>query len=469
METNSYPTFPINRGVDLSSSRFDMFDLSFLPLSALLNCNEMVVSLLKGHDIQDELEKGVNANGVTEKSPFLSPLVWVALINLSDWEKEKTMIRKMLLSKIDCNYVGLCGFNLFHVYVVEALLMHSGFQKLVWWVDKPMVDCNVFSLCLQHRPHISLLHPVELITKIVAQFPDCGDRAQKVLCYLISRGMSCHYLPQGWKPQPNNLFMQERFQQQQTVTTPYDEQHFNTKQEYLPTPQMNKLQDIPPEQHLLFVSSKDLHFYFHASYMDPIFKTHKFPFTMEPVEKDLLERWNKLFEKKWIPREEFLMESPPFLCHDEFMNADKMFFHLLNQWISPLYPYSRMIMLSTFPLNEKMYEYLCLRMRSSMFHLSPFHEKCTTSWKNFFLWACYDCVHEFLFANQMEELISQLEIFYSWTTPFLEEFPNVDTFILMNSFHSTMYQVFSEEFDFTMCQVYHLFKKMSFFMKKTTS
>jgi hypothetical protein len=460
METNS---FPIHRGDDLSPSQLDdnNMNLSFLPLSALSNCNEIIVSLLRGKDILEEIEKSVN--GVAEKSPFLSPLVWVALVYVSDWEQEKKIIRNMLLSKIDCNYVGLCGFNLFHVYLVQSLLADTGFQKLKWWADKPMVDCNIFSLSLHNRPHIVMLHPSQLVSKIVGQSHSLKGRADRVLSYLVSRGMSCHYLDNDWKPLPDDVSMKERFLKQKTHTTRNKK---NSNHQYLPTPQMNPLGDIPSDQHLLFTSSTRLTFRFHASFMESIIKTHRFPFTMETVTRKMLEKWDRVFEDQWVPREEFLIGSAPFLCHDEYMDADKMFIHLLNRWVAPIYPYSRIIMISSFPLTDRMYEYMCMRLRSSMFHLHPFHKKCETTWKDFFFWACYDCVNEFLFANQIEELVSQLEIFYSWTTPFLEEFPDVETFILMNSFQSTTYTVFSEEFDYTMFQVYHLFKKMLLFMKK---
>ena len=462
METNSYPTFSVIRGIDLLHSQFDKLGPSFIPLSVLLDCHEM------GNDMQEETGRGVDANGVAEKSPFFSPLVWVALLHVSDWEREKSILRKMLLAKIDCNYIGLCGFNLFHIYLVQSLISETGFQKLQWWVDKPMVDCNIFSLFLCDHPQITMLHPAQLVSKIVARFPRYKARAEKALSYLVSRGMSCHYLGEDWKPEPDNVYLAERFQKQQEHTTMDKQQKPNKKrkEQYLPTPQMNNVEEIPSGQHLTFSSSKGLVFRFHASYMDPIIKTHKFPFTMETIEKQVLETWNHHFENHWVPREEFIMGSPPSLCHERYLAGDKMFIHLLNQWVSPLYPYSRIIMLSTFPLTERMYEYMCLRMRSGMYHLKPFHQKCQTTWKHFFLWSCYECVHEFLFANQMEELVSQLEIFYSWTIPFPEEFPDVETFILMNSFQSATYKVFSEEFDYTMFQVYHLFKKMFLFMKK---
>jgi hypothetical protein len=470
METNSYPNFSINRGVDLcddNNTKFDMIDLSFLPLSALLNCNEIVVSLLKGSDVQKDIDRGVNPNGVTEKSPFFPPLIWVGIVYMSDWEQEKQLIRRMLLSKIDCNYVGLCGFNLFHFYLVQSIVAETGFQKLKWWVDKPMVDCNVFSLSLYSRPNITMLHPAQLISKITKQSPEYKKRADNVVAYLISRGMSCDYLEEGFYIPEKNGHLAER----------HEKQLFNneTKKEeeekqvcFLPTPQMNHLEDIPHDQHLSFSSSKGLLFRFHGSYMDPIIKTHRFPFTMEEIDPLTIEKWMGIFEDTWIPREEFVRSCRELsLCQETYMEQEKMFVHLLNNWVAPIYPYSRIIMLSTFQLTERICEYMCMRMRSGMFHLKPFHQKCVSSWKNFFLWACYDCIHEFLFANQVEELVSQLEIFFSWKTPFLEEYPNVETFILMNSFQSTMYKVFSEEFDYTMCQVYFLFKKMFLFMKKS--
>jgi len=463
MEINSHQNFPINRGIDLYNSRFDKLDLSFLPLSALLNCNEIVLSLLMGKDIQIDIKNGVNSNGITEKSPFLSPLVWAGLVHLFDWEQEKQMIRKVLLSKTDCNYIGLCGFNLFHLYLVQSIFDDVGFQKLKWWVDKPMVDCNVFSLFLQDRPNIRMLHPSELVANIVSQYPSCAKHGEKVILYLLSRGMSCRYLGDDWKElvekkQQTNIHMKQRLKKQQKTKTR------KLKEQCLPTPQMNELESIPHDQHLFYTSSEGLSFRFHGSYMDPIIKTHRFPFTMEDIPFSVIRKWLCIFEKKWIPREEFTTKTP--ICQDVYMENEKLFIHLLNSWILPIYPYSRIIMLSTFPLSERMYEYMCLRMRSGMFHLRPFHKKCLTSWKNFFLWACYDCIHEFLFANQIEEIVSQLEIFYTLPRPFLEEFPNIETFILMNSYQPSTYKIYSEEFDYTMCQVYNLFKKMAIFMKK---
>jgi hypothetical protein len=464
MEINSHQTFSVNRGMDLYNSRFDKIDLSFLPLSALLNCNGIVLSLLMGKDIHVDIENGANSNGITEKSPFLSPLVWVGLVHLSDWEQEKQMIRKILLSKIDCNYIGLCGFNLFHLYLVQSIFNDFGFQKLKWWVDKPMVDCNIFSLSLHDRPNIKMLHPSELITRIVSQYPIYKKQGEKIILYLLSRGMSCRYLGDEWKDladkRQTSMYLRQRLKKQQNPKSKI------LKEQCLPTPQMNELEKIPHDQHLLYTSSEGLSFRFHASYMDPIVKTHRFPFTMEAIPPSVINKWLCIFEKKWIPREEFATPSKPTICQDLYMEPEKLFIHLLNSWILPIYPYSRIIMLSTFPLTERMFEYMCLRMRSGMFHLSPFHKKCQTSWKNFFLWACYDCIHEFLFANQIEEIVSQLEIFYMLPRPFLEEFPNVETFILMNSYQPSAYNIYSEEFDYTMCQVYILFKKMAIFMNK---
>lgn len=421
---------------------------SYLPLKALLDCNRIVMSLLEGGD------------GNIEKSPFMSPLVWAALLFLSDWKKEKKAIQKMMLSPMDCNYTGLCGFNLFHFYLVQSLITDEGFEKLVWWTDKPMVDCNASTLSLHDRPDIVLLHPAQLVSRIAPKIKD-KKRIDKVLSYLVSRGMSCHYLDLGWthlETTPNK-HLSERIEKQQGRRQGRSSGHF------LPTPQMNDLKSIPYNQHLCYKSGTGLAFRFHGSFMDTIMKTHKFPFTMETIPQSTIQGWLSIFEKKWVPREEFV-STTPFLCHDVFMGGDKLFIHLLNSWIYPIYPYSRIIMLSTFPLTEKMYEYMCMKLKTNVFQLPPFHETRTTCWKNFFLWACYDCIHEFFFANQMEEIVSQLEIFYSLRTSFLEEYPNVETFILLNNHEMSAYKIYSHEFDYTMCQVYHIFKKMSIFVRR---
>lgn len=421
---------------------------SYLPLTVLLECDNIVMSLLTGQ-------------AVVEKSPFLSPLVWVGLLFLSDWEKEKKTIQKMLHSPVDCNYTGLCGFNLFHFYLVQSLLTDEGFEKLVWWVNKPMVDCNMFAFSLHDRPAIVLLHPAQLVSKIALKVGN-RQRIEKVLSYLISRGMSCHYLGQEWfylKTTPNK-HLSERVEKQR------GRRHNPSTNQFLPTPQMNDLKSIPYNQHLCYTSETGLVFRFHASYMDTIMKTHKFPFTMETIPQSMIQAWLSIFEKKWIPREEFVNNTTPCFCNDVFMGGDKLFIHLLNNWIYPIYPYSRIIMLSTFPLTEKMYEYMCMKIKENVFQLQPFHETRTTCWKNFFLWACYDCIHEFFFANQIEELVSQLEIFYSLKTPFPIEYPDVETFIFLNNHETSVYKIYSHEFDYTMCQVYHIFKKMYSFVKK---
>lgn len=464
MERNSNVDFSINRGIDFYRFQFAQ-DLSFLPLSALRNGSPLVLSLLMGKDIQKDLESGVNPNGVTERSPFLTPLVWVAFLFMFDWEKEKQVLRNMLFSPVDCNYIGLCGFNLFHFYLVQSLVIKDGFQKLQWWVDQPMVDCNVSSISIHDRPRIVILHPTELITRLA---PRVGNKKhlENVILYLISRGMSCHYLGKEWAhlvvhPPPNKHIAQ-RIRKQQNRPQPKSQVG-----KCLPTPQMNNLEDISYDQHLCFTSANGLVFRFHGSYMDMIIKTHQFPFTMETIPQQTIQMWLQIFEKEWVPREEFVMGEPPSFCLDVRMDGDKLFLHQLNSWIYPIYPYSRMIMLTTFPLTERMYEYMCMKLRTGMFRLRPFQEECETSWKNFFLWACYDCIHEFLFANQFEELISQLDIFYSLKTSFLHEYPDVDTFIFLNNQETSVYWVYSREFDYTMYQVYQIFKKMTLFMKKT--
>lgn len=63
MERNPQcPAFSINRT--------DTIDLSFLPTSALLDCDGLILSLLKRKDIQEDIDQGVSPNGVSDRSPF---------------------------------------------------------------------------------------------------------------------------------------------------------------------------------------------------------------------------------------------------------------------------------------------------------------------------------------------------------------------------------------------------------------
>lgn len=464
MEEN-YRDFSVNRGIDL---QYRLSMSSFLPLSALMHYNNrLILSILMGKDdIQDEL-----GNGIVEKPPFLSPLVWVGLLmGGGDWEREKRLLRQILRSRIDCNYIGMCGFNLFHLYLVRSLLVGDCFHKLQWWVNMPMVDCNTHSLFLQDRPLLSILHPAELISKIATLYPKNKKHVEQTILFLLSRGMSYHPLAKEWvyltelNPK-DNYFLTER---KSKHTARRRQSQLFQGQNCLPTPLMNDLVQIPYRQHLTYQSScrGGMRFRFHCSYMDMIVKTHRLPFTQEPIPDHILEEWLRLLEKEWMPREEFT--SPQYsLCQDTFMDKDKLFIHLLNNWMIPIYPYSRIVLLATFPLTERTFEYMCLKMRSGVFQLRPFHETkdATATWKQFFLWACYDCIHEFLFANQVEEIVSQLEIFYSLTIPFLQEYPNLETFLILNHHPVNQYRLYAREFDYTMSQVYGIFKRLSAFIK----
>lgn len=457
MDGNSF----LSRGLDLHHFKLDRLgDTSFLPLSALSGCNRLVLSLLTGKDIQADLDAGANPDGIADKSPFMSPLVWVGLIAPSDWEEEKSLIRKLLLSGVDCNYTGLCGFNLFHFYLVQALIRPGDFYKLRWWCDMPMVDTNTPSLCLSERPRVCFLHPSQLITRSSPHHTG-KQQTQDVLSYLLSRGMSANYLGGDLVPSTSsNPHLSERLEAQRhdaTTTISSSTDHL------IPTPQMNDLADIPADQHLTFTSSNGLVFRFHASYMDVIIRTQRFPFTLEPVPRKTMDDWLRRLEEKWVPREEFVPGSP-LLCQDTMRQTDHLFFHKLDQWLYPIYPYSRIVSLASHPLTERVFEYICLWMRAGVFHLRAFHKDKKTTWKEFFMWACYDCVDEFLFASQMEEVISQLEIFYSkGGRDFLRDYPDVESFVFLNGDHLNPYKIYAEEFDYTMSQVYAIFKRMFLF------
>lgn len=461
MDGNSFLGLPVSRGLDLHHFKLDRLqDTSFLPLSALSGCNRLILSLLTGNDIQADLDAGANPDGITDKTPFMSPLVWIGLIAPPDWEEEKAMIRKLLLSGVDCNYIGLCGFNLFHFYLVQALIRPDGFHKLRWWADMPMVDTNTPSLCLSERPRVCFLHPTQLITRSTAHHAS-RQHARDIIIYLLSRGTSARHFNADLVPSTiSNPHLSERLAAQR-----HDATGTNSSNHHLiPTPQMNDLADVPADQHLTFTSSNGLVFRFHASYMDVIIRTQRFPFTMEPVPRETIAGWLRRFEEKWVPREEFV-RGTPFLSQDSTQhNDDHLFFHKLDQWLYPIYPYSRIVSLASHPLTERMFEYICLRMRAGVFHLRPFHKDRKTTWKEFFMWACYDCVDEFLFASQMEEVISQLEIFYSkGGRDFLRDYPDVESFFFLNQDDLNPYKIYAEEFDYTMPQVHAIFKRMFLF------
>lgn len=377
-------------------------------------------------------------------------------------------VREILLTqKMDCNMVGRCGFNLFHLYIVRSLLTEDGFSMLKWWADMPMVDCNTYCLIVNDRPKITMLHPLQLVVRVVSLYPQTKERSIKVISYLLSRGMSCNGgLLEEWMT--DSVFMKERYAKQMAPRTQHKTgSTSSTTTTLLPTPQMNDLADIPHNQHIGFVSNNGMVFYFHASYMDAIFKTRLFPFTLEPIHDNMIHKWVSIFEKEWVPREEFV-SAIPSVCDENMvdgMDVDKLFVYWLSDWITSVYPYSRMIQLTTFVLTEKMYEYMCIRLRGGVFHLHPFHKRrrAGMSWKQYFLWSCYDCIHEFFFANQMEELISQLSLYYSHS---FSQYPDVGTFIFMNDHDTSPFKAYAHEYDYTMLQVYQLFKRMHAFIKK---
>jgi hypothetical protein len=59
-----------------------------------------------------------------------------------------------------------------------------------------------------------------------------------------------------------------------------------------------------------------------------------------------------------------------------------------------------------------------------------------------------------------------LEIYYSIPSPFHYEYPTLETFLIINNHDINEYRLYSREFDYTMPQVYHIFKRMSIFIQK---
>lgn len=498
-----YTDFPINHAIDLNGQEIPI-DVSFLPQITLIHCNRLILSLFLGKDILQDISQDINMDGVTEKGPpFITPLVWVALLSISDWDKEKSTVDVMLSACIDCNYIGLCGFNLYHLYIVQSLLLEDAFEKLSWWVQHPMVNVNMHCLYLKKRPEISMLHPAELIDMVYDRFGFIPkSRFKKIIAFLLSRGMSKYHLHSRWKkiknikPQDifnkkkkssNDIFFLERLQKQWGVDTLNEliciinntptKPEIETDYTMTPTPQMNKLEDVPIDQHLVFTSSNGLKFGFHSSYMEMIVKTHRFPFTSELLSQEQIDEWLVVIKKKWMPREEFIFPEirsiyPSFLSSEKYFHSINDRFsiaiHFLYNWLVSIYPYSRVMMLNEFENNNRLYHYMCVQFKqNSMFHFKAFQfqEPIQSTWRDCFFWSCYGSIHDgFPFTNQLEELISRFEINRSLPRPFHLEHPNVQLFLNKYGSGSNVFKIYSQEYDYTIFHVFYIFRQFSIFM-----
>lgn len=482
--------FIINHSIDLNTISTPKIQV---PQLAYSNCNRLVISMLTNRDIELDINKGINMNGITDNGPpFFSPLVWCALINVCDWKKEKFLIEKMLKEPIDCNYIGMCGFNLFHMYIVQALCFEFGFKKLEWWIQHPMVNINIYCLYINHRPCISVMHPCQLINNVAKLYQLPKNRINKVIGFLLSRGMSkesslfftirnpLKLIKKKKKTKVDKFFL-ERLRKQWGVST--DEELGNAilkkkpirkktfDYELTPTPQMNNLEDTPTCQHFIFVSpTSGIRFGFHSSYLDMIKKTHIFPFTSEPLPHNEIRKWLQISHEQWIPREEFISneiidEWPSFLYKEQRLYKEdfSLAMHMLSNWITSIYPYSRFMLILTMPYDpEKTFSYLCKEMKNGACYFHPFHRPCSEDWTKYFFWACYESIIDgFPFPNQLEEIISRLEIYKVIPSEFNETYPSLRSFLFVYGDSSNLFKIYAEEYDYSLMQVYYIFRRLS--------
>lgn len=496
--------FMVNHAIDLSCNLLSGIDLgvSFFPPLSLVNCNRLVLSIMTHRKISVDLEKGVNVNGITDRGPpYFTPIVWNALLHAASWDDERQVVEQLLTHPIDCNYIGMCGVNLLHIYIIQSLHSKEGFQKLKWWVQHPMVDVNAKCLVVGGRPLIRVLHPMELIGELTSGWmrPSMQKHAERVIAFLLSRGMSKSYAPPRWskicsvradqllhkkgKRSQTDQFLLERMRSQwgalddkdltRLISSPATKDKTSCFDYQLtPTPQMNNLEEIPRAHHLLYKSSSGVKFGFHSSYLDVITKTHVFPFTAEHLTSMEISPWMSYVRQSFVPREEFVFSEirdsfPVFLSTEKCLYDDqfKYAMQLLCQWIVSIYPYSRFMMLIGFKHPpKKLYQYFYMEMRNGPCFLQPFHtaHDIHCDWVQAFFWACYDSIREgFPFPNQLEELISRVEIYENIRLNFNQSFPTLRSFLQVYGHGSNLFRIFADEYDYSLLQVYYIFRKLS--------
>jgi hypothetical protein len=428
-------------------------------------------------------------NGITDLGmPFFSPLLWNALIHMNDWDLERSHLEMMMRFPLDCNYIGMCGFNLMHLYIIEALFDPESIKKLEWWINFPMVDVNTFFLNIHEKRNqrVEIQHPLSLIFSLVARYDFCPDR---VIHLLIARGISIYNHPLTLPlihdiPESSPLFSRLCKQWDNDMTFSFNLEKIHQKRKsdamrfhVLPSPSMNEWHEIPSSHSLSFASNGNT-FIFHASYMDTIKKTHIFPFTREYIDMSQIDEWLEQMTMDWFPREEFvtkdMMDRYPTYANTSphTFSPDQYAIQYLYDWISSFYPYSRIMLLLEFSWkNDYLFEYMCREMSRGAFMFPAFRgisRKENQSWKDLFFWAAYDSLEEgYIFSNRLEELISRLELFL-----FFQKYLNGPFHLLFSSQrsfqespeykkHMDRIQLCRDEYDYSFYQIYHFMKQIS--------
>lgn len=494
--------YAINHAFDLSPLKSDS-KFSYLPSVCFQDVNPVSLAILGSNLslLQKVLEKGSDANGITEKgTPFFSPLLLNAILNISDWEKEKLIIITLMKYPIDPNFLPLIGLNLFHFYLLETILYPQYSYKLEWWTKFPMVDVNAPLLLYagKFNRSIHVYHPVEWLTKLFQRQGKDESWKQNILCLLFARGCSCLYggsdflpiNPLDWE----NKFLQERLFHQWDVQSDhqlrfriqnrdsFDPSIHETIQKILfeesgisptYTLNLNPLETVPINHCLDFKSPSGKLFSFHASFLESMFKKHSYPFTGEDISKETIEQYLEETQKKWFPREEFqlsqiIQDFPQSLNQERILPQNRFVFALqkLADWISVFYPYTRVFQLEK--RDENIFRFLFKEMNKGDFFFPAFAKIYPNiTWKEQFFWACHDSLsNTFIFSNRLEELIGLLEINDLFDTPFHQKFPFARFFIEADISEHPLIKLYQEEQELSFLQLYYSLKHLSFELER---
>lgn len=470
MEENGYSSL---RPIDISDMKDRFPILGDLPPRALRGCNSLVVAILEGGDIRKELDAGVSADGITDGSPFFTPLVWNALVHAGCWDRELKNIEIMLDYPIDCNKIGRCGFNLYHIHLARACVAGDA-TRLEWWIRHPMVDLDAHFLRLSTK---TFFHPTKL------------PLPRGVMALLLSKGASAFYvrdlgdydftttlmdrLLAQWDTPPEGL--RDAIRHRHCCTRRSDGIRKDAR--LTATPLFNDLRDMPSSHVLYYQSPVSGLFAFHCSYLEIMARTHMFPFTQETIPVVQVREWMRLIRGGIFHREEMSLpdiarDYPVFLNHDP--PATPRCLQWINDWLAPVYPYTRVMTILKFPWDrQRIYQYLCSEMSRGEFVFPSFPLKpCSDDWEKSFFWGSYEALDGdgFIYSSRLENLILRMEML-----EFIEKkgadrfhvlFPTSRVFINSEPHSIEFYQ---QEYNASVFQVYYLLRNLSLFLTSSST
>jgi len=462
-------SFPLHKSIHIDELEGIEIGL-MMPRVAMRDCNRLMVSLILDRNIRTCLEAGASADGITEAVPFVTPLVWNALVNMDKWEVQKNNMETMLMYPIDCNMRGMCGFNLLHYYIVEGMCRgEEGIKKLSWWIGHPMVDVNAAILHVT-KTTIEILHPSQWIEKLSDRFTK--DNRNRVVSVLVEKGMSIAYLSEDVRSNIDPTIGQRRrivrwdgALDKEALLAARTRHYAEMGCREMPTPEMNRLVEVPPRHCLEYRS-----FAFHASYLDVILKTHRLPFTGEEIDQEKLQEWVQITD---IGREEFSLDDPDDFCSRKYADAEQIAMEQIHDWLVLFFPYTRWSDL--YGLSDRFYAYLHSEMNRGDFCFPSFHSTSTStstsnniqtirSAKNAFLRACYDAVREgFIFSNRIEELVSRIRLFRGIND---HDFHNIESLRAISDVerYTSPMRAFQEESEYSLFQIFYMLRRMSRFL-----